>query len=308
MKKIPNVKLLLALPGPSWYGTVVQALLRTMTELDFDTVPISFIGAIGNFNNAWAFGLNAAMKNEFTHFAMLHSDVEPASRWLNTLLDVLLRDPSLGLVSAPVAIKDEKGLLSCGLGDTTDPWWPWRRLTTLENSKLPKITREADLWHLWYGNDADSRDFKRPSGTYLLHNNGCWVADLRKPEWHVEVDTGYGGKAIPNFNFPVKVERKKVGVRKTPGKPDEDLIEYKHVGEPEDFHFSRMAYLAGIQSAIVTNVETKHWQGNVYFSSHAINRPGERGGQWAFDHWAGNERALTRNEKATLALQEANWR
>ena len=38
----------------------------------------------------------------------------------------------------------------------------------------------------------------------LLHNNGCWIADLADPRWYL---TDRNGELITSFCFPVRVYR-----------------------------------------------------------------------------------------------------
>lgn len=296
-----KMKVLIAVPGPSVMGAVCQALLRTCVEMadvaEIDLV--NYISANGwqNHNQAWCDALRRRDEEGFTHFAMLHADVDPSPGWLVGLLNILQNRPELSLVSAPVSIKDEKGLVSCGIGDTTDPWWPYRRLTNFENLRLPKVATEDDLFSMWKLplSKADR------CGKFLIHNNGCWAANLQNDAWDTEVDLGDGqGKGIPCFLFPMKIKKE---VDEKTGK-----VTRKVICNPEDFNFSRMAYLTGVKTAIASQISTMHWQGHVYFRSHHVVRAGQPMGMWKFDHQVGSLSAHTDEERKVLKMEEGWYR
>ncbi len=117
------------------------------------------------FNHAWAQALNLRNKVGATHFAMIHSDICPDARWLDTLLGELV-ERDADIVSAVVPIKSKQGLTSTGVQVAEDLWGPPmpRRLTLKEVYDLPETFGEADL-----------------EGPILL-NTGLWMCDLRK-DW-----------------------------------------------------------------------------------------------------------------------------
>ncbi len=189
-----------------------------------------------NFDSLWAAALNALEAGEATHFAMLHSDVDPGLFWIDPLLEVMDRR-RVGLVSATVAVKDERRLLSCGIWDPKDAWMPLRRLTVKELLDLP--------------NDFDAEDLGYP-GYPLLHNSGCWVADLRLPQWR---ETDAAGELIAHFHFARRVHRS----------PDTGKWEAQVISE--DCYFSQRVHELGIPSAIC-KMATQHrgprdWPSNV---------------------------------------------
>lgn len=165
-----------------------------------------------NFNALWCTALNLAREGTFraSHFAMIHSDVEPVPYWLDALLDELeARD--LDVLGVVVPIKDPHGLTSIALdrpdGDT---WRPLCRLTMAEVHRLPETFTSEDLGHpllintgLWvcrFGDWADRVRFtindeivRDPSGRYhaqtepedwyvsrLFHELGLRVGCTRK--------------------------------------------------------------------------------------------------------------------------------
>jgi len=199
------------------------------------------------FNAMWADALNS-LADGFTHFAMLHSDVVPEDdpRWLDTLIDELDRLDA-DLVSTHVALKDERGLTSSGIGDPANPWVPHRRFTMREILAFPETWNAADAG---YG-----------AGKYLLHNTGCWACDLRKPCFH---KLNADGSLAFWFDFPRRV------VMDFPRKAvqDKDGTWHTEIGavkqwcvqvESEDWFFSRKLYETGAKTFITRKVRLRHY-------------------------------------------------
>lgn len=285
----------LGVPGPTVTGATMQAVVRTLQEAeegDYRVKVTNYIGGANgwlNFNHAWCDGLNQCRYGGFDYFAMLHADVDPSPHWLGHAVAALRSNPSLGLVSFPVAIKDERGLVSCGVGDTASMWWPYRRLTSFELLELPRIATISDLFALW--------KLKRPGGTYMIHNNGCLVIDAKLANWWLKVKNRNGGDCMPCMNFPIEVRAEE--------QPDGKVVA-KPVCSPEDFEFSWMAHQAGIEGAILTQSPTMHWDGPRYFNSHKVFRPGQPFGMWKFDHDVGSDSAHTDEERRVLKA-ERRW-
>lgn len=184
--------------------------------------------------NLWAQGLNAARRGTATHFAMLHSDVVPSPGWLDVLLSEL-EDRNADLVSTVIPIKDKRGLTTCGIGDHANHWGAFRRFTMSEIMGFPETFGVADTPH---------------PDKFLLHNTGCWVADLRKTLWR---ETDAHGCLRCYFDFPV---RGRVN-------GDGDIV---HERESEDWYFSRkMAELNAVTFA-TRKVGLTHL-GNMEFSN-----------------------------------------
>lgn len=184
--------------------------------------------------NLWAQGLNAAFNGVATHFAMLHSDVVPDPGWIDTLLTEM-DERDADLVSVAVPIKDKRGLVSCGLGEASNPWAAFRRFTMHELMQMPATFGIEDTPH---------------PDKYLLHNTGCWVADLRKPLWR---QTDSDGCLRAYFNFPLR------------GRIDEKG-QVIHERESEDWHFSRKIAELGAKTFITRKVAVDHL-GNMEFSN-----------------------------------------
>ena len=152
--------------------------------------------------------------------------------------------PPLGGV--PVAIKDFRQLTSCGVGDPL-AWAPLRRWTVKEIMAAPKDT-------------FDTADMGYP-GYPLLHNNGCWAADLRdKRWWTADPD----GSLLAFHDFPRKIRRM------TPGGP------LMAMGESEDWRFSKAVHGLGIKSAVTRLVRLDHVGGFAFPNDKNL-------GGWAAD-------------------------
>lgn len=180
-----------------------------------------------DFNILWCEALNAFERGECTHFAMLHSDIEPEPAWIDKLVAELDRLDA-GLVSVPAPIKDNRGLTSSGIGDVNDRWCPLRRFTVREIQGFPETFNADDAG---YG------------GQPLLHNTGCWCCDLRKPEWF---ETFSSGDLRAMFDFPRHVYR------------DQKTGKWCSACESEDWYFSRQVFDLGISSYITRKVSLTH--------------------------------------------------
>jgi hypothetical protein len=210
------------------------------------------VGSWDGFNNLWASALNLAEAGQATHFAMLHADIAPEEGWLDLLADELDR---LGadLVSVAVPLKDGRGVTSSGIGDPADPWHPYRRFTVRElfDSSLPETFSAADAGH--------------PGGIFL-HNDGCWMCDLRQEAFR---STDAEGRLIADFHFPREVFR------------DGADGKFKVRAESEDWYFSRKLHELGIKSYITRKVRLTH-AGGYAFSNvlpwgtyrHDLDTPG----------------------------------
>ncbi|MFA6244226.1 MAG: hypothetical protein WC655_25005 [Candidatus Hydrogenedentales bacterium] len=135
------------------------------------------------FNNLWVQALG--QRDKYTHFAMLHSDVEPEGGWLDILYDELIRTQAT-VMSAVVAIKDEKGVSSTAVG-VNDDLYDYRRITMTELMKLPQTfsvadVRAAGIWPDYFAGETPR---------CLLVNTGCWITDLSWPGWHVQDEQGF---------------------------------------------------------------------------------------------------------------------
>lgn len=186
-----------------------------------------------DFQHLWAKVLNRAEAGEITHAAMLHSDCVPWPGWVDVLVSEC---EALGadMVSVACAMKDGRGLLNCGIGITSNRWGSWRRLTVRELQKLPLTFGLDDLKRLDYC--GDQHDDK-----VLLHNTGCFVADLRREVFR---RTAYG-KLIASFDFPTEIARGDGG-------------KWANRRESEDWHFSRQLHMLGAETYITRKVRLAH--------------------------------------------------
>lgn len=147
-------KVCLGMPG---YGSLSapssMACWLASEKLEVDRRFIDGSLLARQFNQLWCWALN---DKEVTHFAMLHSDVEPGPGWLDILMEELeARD--LDVLSAVIPIKSSDGLTSTALHKDGDNWEPLCRLTMKEVYNLPETFTADDLGHP------------------LLVNTGCWV-------------------------------------------------------------------------------------------------------------------------------------
>lgn len=160
-------------------------------------------------------------------FAMLHSDLSPQGFWLDTLIEELV-EKDAHLVSATAAIKDARRLTSSGLAHPKWRWRPWRRFTINELADFPETFSVEDI-------DEE--------GLVLLHNTGCWVADVRKPLFH-ECDKN--GELRAFFTINDRCVRNKDG-------------RWMAEVEPEDWFFSRRLHDLGARTYITRKVTTLHY-------------------------------------------------
>ena len=114
-----------------------------------------------NFNMCWCVALNERGPQGFTHFAMLHSDIEVAPYWLDMLLAEMDRLES-EVMCTTIAIKDMRGLTTTGI--RYPGVWGTRRFTMSEIMRQPETISIADVGD--------------PETEILAINTGCWVARI----------------------------------------------------------------------------------------------------------------------------------
>jgi len=221
----PSYRVMLGAPGPtiSW-GTVCGMLL--LAESHHEIQVTNSDNGWDDFNEVWCRALNAAREGKATHFVQCHSDITPQGPWLDTLIGELDAH-DLDFVSAVCPIKDGRGVTSSGIGDPGNRWQPWRRFTMQEVCGFPETFTAADVGY---------------ANWPLLHNTGCWAADLRKPVFF-ETDCGDTLKAF--FQFDTRIYRAADGSWKT-------------ARESEDWYFSRCLWQLGAKTAITRKVRLSH--------------------------------------------------
>jgi predicted O-methyltransferase YrrM len=232
-------KVLLGFPGGSMcYGA--HKGLATATLGAHDVYEEQSGMGWDDMNRLWCWALNQAAKGKFTHFAMLHSDIQPSPGWIDLLIDEM-EERDADLISAVAALKDENGLTSCGVGDASDPFNPFRRFTMSELMEMPETFSIEDTPH---------------PDKYLLHNTGCWVADLRKKLWRT-VDKN--ACLVADFSFPIRGRLLANG-------------EIIHERESEDWHFSRMIAGLGAKTLATRRVSTIHFGQKGFRNDYAWGR------------------------------------
>lgn len=194
-------------------------------QVQVASLPTSLL-ALG-FNSLLAEALNRNEAGDFVQgMAMLHADLSADGHWLDTLVRVMV-ERDADFVSAVNAIKDDRGLTSSGVGVPGEPWMPLRRFTMRELDGWPKTFSAEDIG---YG------------GMVLLHNTGCWLANLEKPLFH-EADEN--GELRAHFTIRDRVVRRG-------GKWQPQV-------EPEDWYFSRRLHELGAKSYVTREVVTHHY-------------------------------------------------
>lgn len=228
-------KIALAMPGRMMHYASAVGLL-TATRGLHDITPKNSGNGFDDMNTVWVDALNMAQEGEITHFAMLHSDINPSAGWIDILASEMAR-LNADLVSTVVAMKDYRGLTSTGVGDANDPWNAYRRFTMREvHGDLPETFSIADTPH---------------PDKYLLHNTGCWLADLRNPAWRTVDENGWL-KATLSFPIAAKLM-------------DDGKIEHRR--ESEDWYFSRMLAGLPLKTYATRKVSATHYGDTPYVNN-----------------------------------------
>ncbi len=245
----PSHNVQLMCPGvPMGWGPVtgiVQASLGAHT-----------VGLVNNnngwddFNALWAQVLNTFESGQCTHVAMLHSDIAPQAGWVDILIDEM-EELKLDFLSVACSMKDDRAICNCGIGREDNRWGAWRRLAVKELPKLPPTFNLSDLKRHGFCGPASGHGDK-----VLLHNTGCFVADLRCQAFWQQyttsgVERGDNHKHDEDdlfawFNFPTKVCRDKASGR------------WVNQRESEDWFFSRQLHKLKARTAITRKVSLTH--------------------------------------------------
>lgn len=219
-------KVLLGFPGWSLcYGAAKGLMEATLGAHDVSQEQVGL--GWDDMNQLWCFALNRAQLGHITHYAQLHSDITPAPGWIDLLIDEL-EDRQADFISATVALKNDDGLTSCGIGDAENHWQPFRRFTMRELHEMPETFSIAETLH---------------PDRYLLHNSGCFVADLRNPLWRTVDEHGC---LVADFGFPIRSRLQ----------PDGFFVSER---ESEDWHFSRGMASIGVKTLATRRAATIHF-------------------------------------------------
>ena len=220
-------KIRYGLPGPSAdWAAVVGAM--TCSE-EHEVLFPHWIGhdTVGNFDAIFCEALNAFEAGEVTHLIQTHADVHPhEGGWLDVMVRVM-EERKVSVVSCPIAIKDNRAVVSSGLADPKNPSRAWRMLAIEDLDDLPL--------------DFDQTDLGQPD-KILLHNHGCWLLDLRDPKWR---QTDADGNLLVCFNFPRRNYRNQEGL-------------WVADGNSEDWYLSRVIHGMGIKSCLTRRVKLWH--------------------------------------------------
>lgn len=134
------------------------------------------------FNTLWCQALNTRAEHHWTHFVMIHSDIDPEHGWLTKLLDEMDR-VNADVLSAVVPIKDMTGDSSTAVLDperkdvhrlherdleklpATFDGSHWPNQTLLVNTGLLAVRFDAPwVEHCWF--EIVDRIEKLPDGTF----------------------------------------------------------------------------------------------------------------------------------------------
>ena len=202
-----------------------RAMLRPSEKHDVRVLPFGGSLLAAGFNYLLCSALNMYNAGEITHFAFLHADVAPEDGWVDILMQEM-NEHQADFVSCVIAIKDGRGLTSTGVGKWGMDWQVKKRFTVKEILDLPPTFSIEDT------------DFK---DDILLHNSGCWLADLRSDVFHQRDGSGQG---LVYFTIRDRI----------------DFIDgkYQHHVEPEDWFFSRRLYEQGAKTFATRKVHIDH--------------------------------------------------
>ncbi len=224
-RTVARKTVMLAMPGPDWSWGAIRGM-DVASIGAHEVIPQNEGCGWDAMNKLWVDGLNGYKTGQYTHFAMLHSDVTPIAGWIDVLMGVM-EDRKADLVSTVIPIKDKRGLTSSGWADPSDPWSAFRRLTMREVMQMPET----------FGPEETQYPDK-----VFLHNTGCWLADLSRPCFH---ETDADGVLKACFAFPLRILRHADG-------------SYSHQRESEDWYFSRMLHGLGAKTAVTREVTLTH--------------------------------------------------
>ena len=225
-----NPKVFVGLPH---YGDApVQCQLAAHAATDPDAgllslaeVRVYSISSLVNcFNALWAMALNYRDRGEATHFAMLHSDIEPQPGWLDALMTEMHKRPSAVVVSAVSCIKEQldNPRTSTAYSPKGQVWGATRYVRRDDRKKIVEQFGET------FGPESCQWDEQ------LLINTGCMLIDIRHAFWD-----GFA------WEQPAIVQKDKDGVWQT-------------AFEPEDWRMSRFLADRGIDYAATWAVKTSH--------------------------------------------------
>ncbi len=135
---------------------------------EFNVLHAKAMGGITH-DELWLDALNRKMP----FFAMIHSDIEPETWWLDYLWTIR-KETNADLVCVSIAMKDKTQLSSIGICKNFHSDNPViRKIKLLDIEKLPEPFTADDL--------------DRSGQSRLCFNTGLWLADMTKP-WAQEAE------------------------------------------------------------------------------------------------------------------------
>ncbi len=236
------MKILLGVPSS---GMISEGSSKAswLASLDHDVIRVPSCDSGPNFNRCWVQGLNAGMKGEITHFAMLHADLTiieevDGKRWLDILI-AEMEAYAADFISVPVAIKDHRGLTSAGVGTMKNRWNPHRRFTVKELQKLPPTFNAEQVGYT----EADK---------YLIHSGAvcCW--DMRQAVWY-KTDAAGRCRFVFNFEEDIRLD-------------GEQRREWKVFQDSEDWAFSKLLRQANVRDFMTSKIKVAH-HGSMAFAN-----------------------------------------
>ena len=156
------------------HARVVHSLVRALppgSKHMIDLAETDSSACAMTMNHLWCYALEQKAAGQFTHFLMLHSDVEPEPHFVEKMLTIMDATKA-DVLSVVIPIKDNYGFTSTALDEQVgdyDPEFRVRRLTLHEifNNYQPTFTDDK-----------------------LLINTGLMLVDLRK-DWVEDTDNVY---------------------------------------------------------------------------------------------------------------------
>lgn len=195
--------------APSAGGVIV----RTTMAVNHSVAPVGF-------NSLFGQALIDRDEGLITHFAMIHSDIDPCIGWLDILWHEM-RAHQATLMAAVITIKDDlvDPFTSTAVGVADDPW---------------PIRRRIKISERWCTPETFGAEHVCEEGEVLLVNTGLWLADLRHPCWD----------EFEGFNVHSRIVKVGKGRRV-------DL-------RPEDWELSRFLHARGVKYMATWKPEVNH--------------------------------------------------
>lgn len=186
-----------------------------------------------NFNDLWCFARNLKAKGEpVRYFAMLHDDIAPEGRyWLDDLIGEL-DSGGFDVMGVPMPIKDDRGVMSCGLADP-DPATKFDLPACFTTRAMQELPTTFDAAGIGYPDKV------------LLINTGLWVCRF-DADW------------VNDIVFATDD-----GIRRNP-----TTGELEAVVQSEDWHFSRQLHAKGLKVGLTKAIKARHF-GTYAFPNYA---------------------------------------